>query len=41
MAIGDRANMMRQTLERFVTKTFFDACELERKSDAIKPPYTA
>lgn len=41
MAIGDRANMMRQTLERFVTKTFFDACELERKRDAIKPPYTA
>lgn len=37
MAIGDRANMMKQTLARFVTETFSDACELQRKHDAIKP----
>lgn len=37
MAIGDRANMMKQTLARFVTETFSDACELQRKNDAINP----
>ena len=35
MAIGDRANMMKQTLARFVTETFSDACELQRKTDAL------
>lgn len=37
MAIGDRLNMMKQTLARFVKDTFEDACVLERNRDAIKP----
>ena len=35
MAIGDRENMMRQTLARFVKDTFSDACALQRKTDAL------
>lgn len=35
MAIGDRENMMRQTLAQFVKDTFSDACALQRKTDAL------
>ena len=35
MAIGNRENMMRQTLAQFVKDTFSDACALQRKTDAL------